>query len=201
MAFERLRQQSEIEAERQKALAFRQQSGIVDKLTEFTKLADGLKLEQDDPNGRSTPSSVADRIIWDRRVIGSHRLPKEDYQGVEVHNGQNDNYDVRVTEISYIEKYFIVETFASGTICIRGHEPTTIFGIGNKGSVVTLTIIDWNQGGISRPDVFEDPIDDAYQNPATIRYTSKSEEKVYSYWDKHYPVERARHYVEDEIHR
>lgn len=178
-----------ISAERQKALTFRQQSGILDKIREFRELVEKSsdndesgsgwlhfekygpyrlysQLEEDDHNWRSTPSSVADRIIWNHRLV-SRRLPKEDHVA--------GNYMIRVTEVVCTENYLIAETFPDGTICIRGSKLAAIFGIGNK----RLTRADWNQEGVSRPDVFEEPIYNAYQNPSTRNYTYKETKEEY----------------------
>lgn len=165
-----------IEAERQKALVFREESGVVGKLREFVELARELKLVygeirlvEDDPNYRTKPSGIADRLAWHDSLIKS-----DTRRGSLISYGDDgsaDIYEALVTELRE-EKYLVAETFPDGRINIAGSVPLlTIFGIGVDGYSKSLARRDWYLNGQPNPTVFETPIHNAYKRPGIRRYT------------------------------
>lgn len=165
-------EQERIEAERQKALTFRQESGVVDKLREFTKLVDGITLSLDDRQKElhPNPTSILDRIVWDSKIKGTGKRTEISMHAYSIEEFRK-------------ETYLEAETFPDGTIHIRGHEPTGIFGFGNM-AAVRLTRSEWtNDVGISQPSVFEKPIYEAYKNPRERRFTEVKHVSTYVYND------------------
>lgn len=157
-----------VEGRRLQALDHREQSGIVNKLKEFTGLVKGLKLDLD-IDDRTNPSSVVDKITWGNKLVASRPLPKKT---------RDDGSDIiTVTKNRHTEHYLTAETFPDGKINIWG-------GVKFLGITYAYATIMPKTKWRNNPGVFEEPILKAYQTPLT---------RIYEYESKH----RERHVYVD----
>lgn len=146
-----------IRVERKRAMDVRNKSGLLHKMGELISLVQGMGIDYEVSALTSTPSSVVDKIWWDRALNSSRPLKEVDYTAYNDH-GSTTTYAEEV----WTEKFILVETFPDGSITFRGKYKSLF----NKGCFLRLNRADWS----SSPMVFESCLKTAYDHPEGNRY-------------------------------
>jgi hypothetical protein len=157
------------EARHQLVLAFREESGIVNKLRALRELAPESQFQHDALNRWKTkkdPDSVLDKLTWDMDDVGLYTVDSRIEGG----------YKVTTSRVWHQEKYLLAETFPDGVIQITGGGviPPVVLGrfVIYDGATVRRKIP--RSSWINDPTVFEVPILSAYYSPFYGNHTLKS---------------------------